>query len=92
MIFRHELHEFSRIKSAEFAESAREKDPKITELKNKMNYLEMMIIYNYSVQFVISTKEKSSQETRQRSAFRNGAACEDFSFVEMTILSKTLLE
>ena len=51
-----------------------------------------MIICNYSVQFVISTKEKSSQETRQRSAFRNGAACEDFSFVEMTILSKTLLE
>ena len=34
--------------------------------------------------FVISTKEKSSQETLQRLGFRCGATRGDFSFVEMT--------
>ena len=34
----------------------------------------------------ISTKEKSSQEARQRLNSRCGVSCEDFSFVEMTIL------
>lgn len=32
------------------------------------------------LRFVISTKEKSSQETRQRLVFRCGATCGDFSF------------
>jgi hypothetical protein len=40
-----------------------------------------MIFYSF---YVISTKEKSSQVTRQRLDSRCGVTCEDFSFVEMT--------
>ncbi|MDY0988386.1 hypothetical protein SOM12_13240 [Flavobacterium sp. CFBP9031] len=36
--------------------------------------------------FVISTKEKSSRETRQRMDYYCGATYGDFSFVEMTRL------
>jgi hypothetical protein len=41
---------------------------------------------NIIAKFVISTKEKSLQETLQRLDFDGGATCEDFSFVEMTII------
>ena len=36
--------------------------------------------------FVISTKEKSPREARQRLAYWTGVTCGDFSFVEMTRL------
>jgi hypothetical protein len=45
---------------------------------------------NYLVLLVISTKEKSPQETLQRLVFRCGATYEDFSFVEMTKMRKTM--
>jgi len=48
--------------------------------------LKMCFFYKKHFQhiIVISTKEKSSPETRQRLDFDCGATCEDFSFVEMT--------
>jgi hypothetical protein len=50
-----------------------------------------MNILFFCALFVISTKEKSSREGRQRLDFRCRVTCEDFSFVEMTNYALSIL-